>query len=123
GGALLFGSLSLLLLGLNHLHEGPETFAAGAPYHLSMHLSAAFLMALFVWRQLKAPRPLIRLQLFRIPALTCGIIANGIAHSSMLATNLLMPFLLERGRGFGPGQTAELITVMQVFMLASAYLA
>src|SRR5581483_6432675 len=78
---------------------------------------------LFVWRQLMAPRPLIRLQLFRIPALTCRIIANGIAHSSLLATILLMRFLLQRGRGLWPGQTAELITVMQVFMLASAYLA
>src|SRR6185503_3601872 len=34
GGAFLLGALGLLLLGLNHLHEGPETFEAGAPYHL-----------------------------------------------------------------------------------------
>jgi MFS family permease len=37
GGVLLFGALMFLLLGLNHLHGGPETFEAGAPYHIGMH--------------------------------------------------------------------------------------
>jgi MFS family permease len=40
GGGLLFGALVLLLLGLNHLHEGPESFEAGAPYHLSTHVAS-----------------------------------------------------------------------------------
>ena len=55
--------------------------------------------------------------------LTGGIVANGIAHSSMLATNLLVPFMLERGRGLSPSYTAELITVMSLSMLVATYLA
>src|SRR5260370_390290 len=51
GGGLLFGGLTFLLLGLNHLHEGPETFEAGAPYHVTMHIVALGFFVLFLWRQ------------------------------------------------------------------------
>ncbi len=121
GGLLLFGALTFLLLGLNHLHEGPETFEAGAPYHLSMHLTALGLFVGFLWRQLRASRPLISLRLFQDRRLTSGVLANGIAHSSMLATNLLIPFLLERGRGYSPNETAELLMLMQIFLIVGSY--
>lgn len=122
GGAFLFGALVFLLLGLNHLHDGPETFAAGAPYHFTMHAIALAFLAAFLWRQLNTPRPLIQLRLLRIPRLSTGVIANGIAHSSMLATSLLIPFLLERGRGYGPTQTAELLVVQQVSLIVFSFL-
>jgi DHA2 family multidrug resistance protein-like MFS transporter len=117
GGALLFGALFFLLLGLNHLHEGPETFAAGAPYHFGMHAAALGFLVLFLWRQLRIARPLIQLRLLRIPRLSAGVIANGIAHSSMLATGLLIPFLIERGEGYSPTQTQQLMLSMQVSLI------
>src|SRR4030095_13346490 len=80
GGVLLFGALVFLLLGLNHLHEGPETFEAGAPYHLGMHLIALAFLVLFLWRQLQVRRPLIKLRLLRNMQLSAGVLANGIAH-------------------------------------------
>jgi predicted MFS family arabinose efflux permease len=120
GGLLLVGALSLLLLGFSHLHEGPESFEAGAPYHLSVHVGAVVVMALFVWRQLRVDHPLLQLRLLRIPSLSTGVVANGIAHSSMLATSLLLPFLLERGRGYSPTQTAELVVTMQVCLIAGS---
>ena len=118
GGAFLFGGLMFLLLGLNHLHDGPETFEAGAPYHLAMHVLSLGLLALFLWRQLRTPKPLIRLRLLRIPTLSAGVIANGIAHSSMLATGLLIPFLLERGQGYTPTETQQLMLAMQLSLIA-----
>jgi MFS family permease len=117
GGVLLFGGLIFLLLGLNHLHEGPETFEAGAPYHLTMHAVALGFFALFLWRQLHAPKPLIKLKLLRIPRLSAGVVANGIAHSSMLATSLIIPFLIERGEGYSPVQTQQLLLVQQVSLI------
>src|SRR5205823_3874869 len=117
GGGLLFGALTFLLLGLNHLHEGPETFEAGAPYHVGMHAVALAFLALFLWRQLRTSRPLIRLQLLRIPRLSAGVVANGIAHSSMLATGLLIPFLIERGEGYSPIQTQQLMLSMQLSLI------
>jgi MFS family permease len=122
GGGFLLGALSFLLIGLNHLHEGPETFEAGAPYHLAMHLVALGFLVLFVWRQLRTSKPLIRLRLLRSPHLTAGIIANGIAHSSMLATSLLIPFLLERGEGHSPTQTQELMLAMQLSLIVFSLL-
>jgi MFS family permease len=122
GGGLLFVGLIFLLLGLNHLHEGPETFEAGAPYHLTMHAIALGFLVLFLWRQLRAPKPLVKLELLRIPRLSAGVLANGIAHSSMLATSLLIPFLLERGEGYTPTQTQQLMLAQQVSLCAASLL-
>jgi MFS family permease len=122
GGGLLFGGLTFLLLGLNHLHEGPETFEAGAPYHVTMHIVALGFFVLFLWRQLRIPKPLIRLRLLRSPTLSAGVIANGIAHSSMLASSMLIPFLIERGDGYSPTQTQELILVQQLSFVSMSLL-
>jgi MFS family permease len=122
GGALLFGGLIFLLLGLNHLHEGPETFEAGAPYHLTMHGIALGFLVLFLWRQLNTPKPLVKLRLLRIPRLSTGVMANGIAHSSMLATSLIIPFLIERGDGYSPVQTQQLLLVQQISLIVCSLL-
>jgi DHA2 family multidrug resistance protein-like MFS transporter len=121
GGVLLSGALTFLLLGFSHLHEGPETFQDGAPYHLSMHLTSLALFAAFLWRQLRAPRPLLDLRVLNNTRLTAGVIANGIAHSSMLATSLLIPFLLEGGRGYTPAETAQVVLTQQVSMIVAAF--
>jgi MFS family permease len=120
GGGLLFGALMFLLLGLNHLHEGPETFEAGAPYHLTMHAVALGFLSLFLWRQVRTSKPLIQLRLLGIPRLSTGVIANGIAHSSMLATSLLIPFLIERGQGYTPRETQQLSLAMQLSLIAAS---
>jgi len=120
GGLWLLGMLVFLLLGLNHLHEGPETFEAGAPYHLTMHAVALGFLVLFLWRQLHTPKPLIRLRLLRIPRLSAGVLANGIAHSSMLATSLLIPFLIERGEGYSPAQTQQLVLVQTLCLIVGS---
>jgi MFS transporter, DHA2 family, methylenomycin A resistance protein len=120
GGGLLFGGLIFLLLGLNHLHEGPETFEAGAPYHFTMHAVALGFLVLFLWRQLRTSRPLIQLRLLGIPQLSTGVLANGIAHSSMLATSLLIPFLIERGEGYTPVQTQQLSLAMQLSLIVAS---
>jgi predicted MFS family arabinose efflux permease len=60
---------------------------------------------------------LIRLRLLRSPTLSTGVIANGIAHSSMLATGLLIPFLIERGEGYTPSHTQQLMLVMQLSLI------
>jgi MFS family permease len=121
GGVFLLGALSFLLVGLNHLHDGPETFEAGAPFHLSMHVVALGFFALFLYRQLTARRPLVELRLLRGPQLTSGVIANGIAHSSMLATGLLLPFLLERGQGYTPNETQQVTLVMTLSLVVGSF--
>ncbi|MFN0074647.1 MAG: MFS transporter [Chloroflexota bacterium] len=118
----LFGAVGFLLTGMNHLHDGPETFEAGAPYHVSMHIVSLALFSAFVYRQLHMRNPLVRFSLLKNRQLTGGITANGLAHMSMLATSVLLPFLLERGRDMAPSDTGRLVLVQQVFMLFSAVL-
>jgi DHA2 family multidrug resistance protein-like MFS transporter len=120
GGVLLFVGLIFLLLGFNHLHDGPETFEAGAPYHFSMHAVALGFLVLFLWRQLRTSKPMIKLRLLRIPRLSAGVLANGIAHSSMLASSLIIPFLLERGEGYSPVQTQQLLLAQQLSLSAAS---
>jgi predicted MFS family arabinose efflux permease len=61
------------------------------------------------------------LGLLRNPRLSAGVVANGIAHSSMLATSLLIPFLLERGQGYSPTETQQLMLAMQVSLIVFSF--
>ena len=117
GGLLLFAGLTVLMLSLNHFHEGEESFTEGAHYHLPMHALAAVLLAAFAWVETRVPQPLLQLGLLREGRFASGVLANGIAHMSMLASSFLLPFLLERGRGMSPTDTGVLMLAMQACML------
>ena len=117
GGLLLFATITSAMLGLNHLHDGPETFEAGVHYHFGMHLVTVALFVAFVWVEQRAAAPLLRFRLLRDVNFSAGVTANGIAHMSMLATGFLVPFLLERGRGMSPSDTRVLLMVQQLSMV------
>ncbi len=121
GGALLFGGLTVLMLSLNHFHEGEQSFQDGASYHLPMHLLAILLLGLFAWVETRVEQPLLQLRMLRDAHFASGVLANGIAHMSMLASSFLLPFLLERGRGMTPSDTGFLMLTMQVFMLSGSF--
>ena len=123
GGILLFAALTVMMLSLNHFHEGEQSFQEGAHYHLPMHLLAAVLLLGFAWVEARVPLPLLQLGMLRDGAFASGILANGIAHMSMLASSFLIPFLLERGRGLNPSDTGRLMLAMQACMLVCSFLA
>ena len=120
GGVLLFAGLTVAMLSMNHFHEGETTFAEGAHWHLPMHALAAVLLLAFAWVETRVPRPLLQLSMLRDAQFASGILANGIAHMSMLASSFLIPFLLERGRGMSPADTGLLMFAMQTTMLATS---
>jgi MFS transporter, DHA2 family, methylenomycin A resistance protein len=117
GGLLLFAGLTILMLSLNHFHDGEQSFQEGAYYHLPMHILAGVLLAIFAWVETRVPQPLLDFRMLRDPHFGSGVIANGIAHMTMLASSFLLPFLLERGRGMSPSDTGFLMLGMQTFML------
>lgn len=123
GGILLFAGLTVAMLSLNHFHEGEQSFQEGAHYHLPMHALAASLLLLFAWVETRVPQPLLQLGMLRDGRFAGGVLANGIAHMSMLASSFLLPFLLERGRGLIPSDTAALMLAMQSCMLVCSLLA
>ncbi len=123
GGLLLFAGLTVLMLSLNHFHEGEQSFQEGAHYHLPMHLLAAALLLAFAWVEQRVPHPLLQLGMLRDGRFASGVLANGIAHMSMLASSFLIPFLLERGRGLNPSDTGRLMLAMQACMLTCSLIA
>ncbi|MCC7104205.1 MAG: MFS transporter [Chloroflexi bacterium] len=123
GGALLFAATFILMLGLNHLHDGPETFEAGAPFHTSMHLLALGFFVAFLLHERRVKSPLLSFKLLRDRHFSAGVTGNGIAHMSMLATSLLIPFLLERGRGLTPADTGLLLNAQTLSMTTCSLLA
>jgi MFS family permease len=121
GGILLFAALTVLLLSLNHFHEGEQSFQEGTFYHLPMHLLAAGLFVAFAWVETRVEQPLLRLSMLANGRFAAGVTGNGIAHMSMLASSFLIPFLLERGRDFRPADTAGLMTAMQIVSVSTSF--
>lgn len=81
GAMLITTSLSAFILGLGTGTEissssGFEDQTALPPYVIPAILIAAFLLGLFIWRQLRAKHPLIPLSLFRRPNFSPASLAN-----------------------------------------------
>ena len=114
GGLLLFGALTVATLSLDHVHEGEQSFGAGAHYHLPMHALALVLLLAFVRVESVVKNPLLRLRMLRDGRFAASIFANGVAHMSMLSAGFVIPFLLERGRGLPPSATRDTLVVMQL---------
>lgn len=123
GAILLFAGLTVGMLSLSHFHEGEQSFQEGANYHLTMHLLAAIILSVFVWVELRVQQPLLLLPMLRDQRFASGILANGIAHMSMLASSFLIPFLLERGRELVPTDTGRMMLIQQITMVACSMLA
>jgi len=114
GGLLLFGALSVATLSLDHVHEGEQSFGAGAHYHLPMHALALVLLLAFMRVESVVKNPLLRLRMLRDGRFAASVFANGVAHMSMLSAGFVIPFLLERGRGLSPSDTRDTLVVMQL---------
>lgn len=121
GALLLFALLTFLSLSMTHLHEGEETFAAGAGYHFTMH--ALFLASLvgLLWWESRAEDPILPFGRFRNGLFTSAVAANGILHMTMMAAVFLLPFVIVRGLGLTAVYVGIMLGVMQGCTTASAY--
>jgi MFS family permease len=117
GAVLLFGTLTVATLSLDHVHDGEQSFAAGAHYHLPMHLLALTLLLAFARVETVVKQPLLRLRMLRDARFAASVFANGVAHMSMLSAAFMIPFLLERGRGLEPAATRDVVVAMQAATL------
>jgi MFS family permease len=118
GGLLLFATLTVGMLSLNHLHGGEQSFEDGAYFHLPMHALALVLLVLFIRVESMVANPLLRLRMLRDGRFAASVFANGVTHMSMLSISFVIPFLLERGRGLGPDATRDALVLMQIATLA-----
>lgn len=121
GAVLLFGMLTVLSLSFTHLHGGVASFEAGWPYHTTMHILAAVLLAAFIVVEARAEAPMMPLGLFRHRRFTMAVLANGIVHMTMMGSMFLVPFLVEQGLGRPPAVTGLLLAPMQLASMGAAY--
>lgn len=74
-------------------------------------LAAAIGAVLFVRVQRRAAAPLLRLAMFRDPALSASLVANLLVATVMMATLVVGPFYLARGLGLGAGAVGIVLSI------------
>jgi EmrB/QacA subfamily drug resistance transporter len=110
GTVLLSGGLALFLDGLA---ETGQHARLTTPPEISSALGAmaagAAAVALFAWRSLRVPNPLIDLRLFRQRGFAAGTAVNLVLGVALFGVALLLPLYFELLRGRTPVQTGLLM--------------
>ena len=106
GAVLLSGGLALFIYGLAEVgqHARLTTVAALGPM-----AGGAVAVALFAWRALRVPNPLIDLRLFRQRGFAAGTAVNFVLGTALFGVALLLPLYFELLRGRTPMQTGLLL--------------
>jgi MFS family permease len=81
------------------------------PLNVALLLGAVVGVALFVLVEAKSASPLIRLSMFRDPALSAGIVMSAIVSTVMMATLIVGPFYLSRTLGLEAALVGLVMTV------------
>lgn len=104
GQGALWLALALVCYGL----AGAAGFTLGG---LAWLVVALLAVAGLVWRQGRAPAPLIPLPLLRQPALRAGLLGSLLVSTVMMATLVVGPFYLAFGLGLTPGVLGLVVAV------------
>ncbi|MER6917615.1 MFS transporter [Streptomyces spiralis] len=96
GAALAAAFSSALLLVTDW---GGKRYAWSSPVVLGLALAAAVALALFLWRQLRAPEPVLPLSLFRVPELRLGFAVQAITGGAMMCAIYYVLIYLQVTRG------------------------
>ncbi|MGC2424592.1 MAG: MFS transporter [Nitrospirota bacterium] len=116
GAALFASGLAGLLLALNEAVK----LGWGSDYIIAYAVSGVVLLGLFVYTELKVKHPLIDLGLFRNSTFLLGNISGMLSYYVLFAVMFLMPFYLERVKGYGTTLTGLLLTPLLLAMAVSA---
>jgi EmrB/QacA subfamily drug resistance transporter len=106
GTLLLAGTTTALLLLL--AWGGTEFPWASVPI-LGLALLAVLLFVLFLWRERRAPDPLIRLSLFANPVVSRGIAAGGMMTFAMLGSTVFLPLYFQLALGMSPAAAGAML--------------
>lgn len=104
GAGLLVATASVFLLSGMHVHGGEESFTSSdaLSYHVPMHLLFLGLLAFFIVVERKVEQPFVDFRHFREKYFSLALISNVMFHLSMLATFILVPVMIEEGKGLSP---------------------
>jgi MFS transporter, DHA2 family, multidrug resistance protein len=115
--------LSMLMMGGFLL--AMERLGHGESYGLVSGLAVASLLAggLFIWRQGRAPAPLLPLSLFEEPRFATASVVSILAYTAQGAAFVALPFLYQSVMGATPLQAALLFTPWPLALMLSGPLA
>lgn len=102
---LAFASLSF------GISESTHYGWTGAPTVIAITVGLVAL-ALFIWRELTFPHPLLELRVFRSRDFTMAIVTQWVAFGSMFGSFFLIPLFLQQVRGYGSFESG-LVTIPQ----------
>jgi EmrB/QacA subfamily drug resistance transporter len=106
GAVLLSGGLALFLYGLAETGQHAQVATPAALGPMTAGVAA---VALFAWRALRVPNPLIDLRLFRQRGFAAGTAVNFVLGVALFGVALLLPLYFELLRGRTPVQTGLLL--------------
>jgi MFS family permease len=91
--------------------------------NMALLLAAGFGAALFVLAEARATSPLIRLAMFRDPALSASLAMNALVSTVMMATLVVGPFYLSRALGFNEALVGGVMSIGPMMSALSGVLA
>ncbi len=110
GALLLTGATAALLL---LLAWGGAEFPWVSRDSAGLAVATVTLVGLFIWREARAPEPLIRLSLFRNPIFARGVAVGGMMAFAMLGSTVFLPLYFQWVLGMDPA-VAGLMLLPQV---------
>jgi EmrB/QacA subfamily drug resistance transporter len=117
GALLLTGATALMLL---LLAWGGTEFPWLSADSAALLATALLLAGLFVWQELRAPEPLIRLPLFRNPVFARGVTVGGMMAFAMLGSTVFLPLYFQLVLGMSPAVAGLMLLPQVTGMLLSS---
>jgi EmrB/QacA subfamily drug resistance transporter len=117
GALLLAGAISALLL---LLAWGGTEFPWASLDTAGLCVLTATLIGLFIWRETRAPEPLIRLPLFRKPVFARGVAVGGMMTFAMLGSTVFLPVYFQLVLGMDPARSGVMMLPQVIGMLLSS---
>jgi EmrB/QacA subfamily drug resistance transporter len=112
GALLLIPGLTALMMAISQLHAwGPSS-----PRIIGCTAAAAVLLSLFIWRESRAPAPLVNLQMFRSLGFSSGGIGVILSYGMLYGMFFAMSFALVRGYHDSPVLAGGRLTIIPVFL-------
>ncbi len=113
----LVGWIGLLVFGLNQsVTRGWDDIAI-----IGSLAIAGLLLAIFLWRQLYGPAPLVNLGIFRVRMFTLSIGIGFLTFSGLSGHILMTPFLFQDAMGIDPFTTGVLLSLMPLGAVLLAF--
>ncbi|MGO8874404.1 MAG: MDR family MFS transporter [Acidimicrobiales bacterium] len=119
GAGLLLAGVSGLLL-MTTLGGSPEGFPWRSWQIVTMGVAGVVFVTLFVWRQLRAPEPIVPMYLFRKRVFTAANAAGFIIGLAMFGAIIYLPVYLQVVKGVSPTISGLMLLPLMLGMLITS---